>query len=552
MSSGSFQKIVPLIRVWRTTNMKVTRTALRLFLWTATTTASSSTTRGGKGISTLAFGAASIVPKKKSSSSSSSSGGAFAQQCIPYTAGNRDHSTRRCLAAAASASGGVQFPFLSTTAGFGVSQPPSSNYQNIRGGAAAAAAALSTTGSFTSLFSSSTETSPVVVDSTMETTKPTTTTTPVEIFRKDYRPLEYTVRTVSLDFSLHPGRTVVTATMTLQKNPKLGTGSGHHHNNVDDNVEPFVLDGDASAVQLLTIALNGRALTADVDYILDPTAGKLRFIGATTSQIAHGAVLTTTCQIVPETNTQLSGLYQSDGGGSMYCTQCEAMGFRRITYYPDRPDNMAVFDRVRIEADATLYPLLLSNGNLVEQGTTTVSEDGGGGDGSNENRHYAVWSDPYPKPCYLFAVVAGNLDGIADTFVTKSGRTVALRLYSEPNNVHKLHYAMSALKRSMKWDEERYGVRFFICPLLCWCDPLYFVRFGRTLISIPPSSLCLLCFSSLFLCSWSTIWICTISWPWTISTWAPWKTRVSTSLIRPTSWPIKPRRRIPILSASKP
>jgi Peptidase M1 N-terminal domain len=435
--------------------MKVTRIALRLFLWTATT-ASSTTTRGGKGISTLAFGAASIVPKK-----SSNSGGAFAQQCIPYTAGHRDHSTRRCLAAAAAASGGVQFPFLSTTAGLGVS-PLRSNYQNIRGGGAAA---LSTTGSSTSLFSS-TETSSVVVDSTMETTTTTTTTTPVEIFRKDYRPLEYTVRTVSLDFSLHPGRTVVTATMTLQKNPKLGTGSGHHHNNVDDDFEPFALDGDASAVQLLTIALNGRALTANVDYILDPMAGKLRFIGATTSQIADGAVLTTTCQIVPETNTQLSGLYQSDGG-SMYCTQCEAMGFRRITYYPDRPDNMAVFDRVRIEADATLYPLLLSNGNLVEQGTTTVSEDGGGGDGSNENRHYAVWSDPYPKPCYLFAVVAGNLDGIADTFVTKSGRTVALRLYSEPNNVHKLHYAMSALKRSMKWDEERYGVRFFSFALCC-------------------------------------------------------------------------------------
>jgi Peptidase M1 N-terminal domain len=418
--------------------MKVTRIALRLFLWTATAATS-------RGRSTLAFGAASIVPKK--SSTVGSGGFGSAQQCSAHS--SRDP-TRRCLA-----SGRVQFPFLTS----GLGSPLCSNYQSIRGGAAAA-------GSSTSLFSTE-AVSTAVVDSTMPETK--TTTTPVEIFRKDYRPLEYTVRTVSLDFSMHPGRTVVSTKMTLQRNPKLANGTNDMH------FEPFVLDGDASAVQLLDIALNGRTLTADIDYVLDPIQGQLRFTGAA-SDIADGTIIATTCQVVPETNTQLSGLYQSDG---MYCTQCEAMGFRRITYYPDRPDNMAVFDTVRIEADATLYPLLLSNGNLLEQGTIE------GGDALNENRHYAVWSDPYPKPSYLFAVVAGHLDGITDTFVTQSGRTVALRLYSEPTNVHKLHYAMSALKRSMKWDEERYGVRFCcrVCVcVLCWCDSLKCIRFGRSLL----------------------------------------------------------------------
>mmetsp|Transcript_4749 Transcript_4749/g.10709 ORF Transcript_4749/g.10709 Transcript_4749/m.10709 type:complete len:760 (+) Transcript_4749:1-2280(+) len=133
----------------------------------------------------------------------------------------------------------------------------------------------------------------------------------------------------------------------------------------------------------------------------------------------------------------------------MYCTQCEAMGFRRITYFPDRPDNMAIFGRVRIEADREDCPVLLSNGNLVEEG---VMEDG--------RRHYAVWSDPFPKPSYLFCAVAGNLASIKDGFQTASGRDVHLEVYSEKENVGKLHHAMESLKKSMKWDEEKFGLEY--------------------------------------------------------------------------------------------
>lgn len=134
----------------------------------------------------------------------------------------------------------------------------------------------------------------------------------------------------------------------------------------------------------------------------------------------------------------------------MYCTQCEALGFRRITYFPDRPDNMAMFTKVRLEADKDLYPVLLSNGNLVEQGPA-----------EKEGRHYAVWSDPFPKPSYLFAAVAGKLGSISDSYVTNpSGREVQLQIFSEPENTHKLQYAMESLKRSMKWDEDRFGLEY--------------------------------------------------------------------------------------------
>ncbi len=126
----------------------------------------------------------------------------------------------------------------------------------------------------------------------------------------------------------------------------------------------------------------------------------------------------------------------------------EAMGFRRITYYPDRPDNMAVFERIRIEAEKENYPVLLSNGNLVEQGDVT------------SDRHYAIWSDPFPKPSYLFCAVIGNLGSIQDSFTTMSGRKVHLEIFSERENVNKLGYAMESLKRSMEWDERTYGLEY--------------------------------------------------------------------------------------------
>lgn len=126
------------------------------------------------------------------------------------------------------------------------------------------------------------------------------------------------------------------------------------------------------------------------------------------------------------------------------------MGFRRITYYPDRPDNMAVFENIKIEADKDSYPVLLSNGNFVEKGDVEGSE----------GRHYAVWSDPFPKPSYLFCVVAGDLGSIKDSYTTSSGKDVHLEIFSEKENVNKLDYAMESLKRSMKWDEDKFGLEY--------------------------------------------------------------------------------------------
>jgi len=155
-------------------------------------------------------------------------------------------------------------------------------------------------------------------------------------------------------------------------------------------------------------------------------------------------VLTTTVSIAPQKNTQLSGLYKSSG---MYVTQCEAEGFRRITYFQDRPDVMAKYE-VRVEADKSKYPLLLSNGNEVSQGE------------AKDGRHWASFVDPFPKPSYLFALVAGDLGGIESSFVTSSGRTVRLALWSEYENVDQLDWAMQSLKDSMKWDEDTYGCEY--------------------------------------------------------------------------------------------
>jgi aminopeptidase N len=143
----------------------------------------------------------------------------------------------------------------------------------------------------------------------------------------------------------------------------------------------------------------------------------------------------------PTDNSQLSGLYRSSG---TYCTQCEAEGFRRITYFPDRPDVMAVYT-TRIEADIAEAPILLSNGNLTDSG-----ELPGG-------RHFAVWNDPHPKPSYLFALVGGKLGHVEDRFRTMSGRDVTLRIYVEPGKESRCGYAMDSLKRAMRWDETAFG-----------------------------------------------------------------------------------------------
>jgi len=237
------------------------------------------------------------------------------------------------------------------------------------------------------------------------------------------------VSKINMDLDIRDDETVVTSELFIEKNPGAWAPGAD-----------LVLDGDETSVALVSIELDGRALAEGEDY----TLGKGTMV---VKNPPPGSVLRTVVTIVPEENTQLSGLYKS---GPMYCTQCEAMGFRRITYYPDRPDNMAVFERIRLEADKESYPVLLANGNLVEDG-----------DSEEEGRHFATWTDPYPKPSYLFCCVAGNLGKISDSYVTNpSGRKVDLEIYSDPKDAHKLRYAMESLKNSMKWDEDTYGLEY--------------------------------------------------------------------------------------------
>jgi aminopeptidase N len=245
----------------------------------------------------------------------------------------------------------------------------------------------------------------------------TDTAQPIRL--KDYRTPDWLVETVSLDFSLHPTQTKVRATLALKPNPAASAA-------------PLVLDGDG--LTLTALKLDGTALPAE-NYVATPES-------LTIPQPPNGPfTLEIETLVDPTANTQLSGLYRTSGN---YCTQCEAEGFRRITYFPDRPDVMAVFT-TRIEADKAQAPVLLSNGNLIDAG------DLAGG------RHFAVWHDPHKKPSYLFALVGGNLAHIEDKFVTMSGRSVTLRIYVEPGKEGRCGYAMDSLKRAMRWDEQAFG-----------------------------------------------------------------------------------------------
>jgi aminopeptidase N len=236
----------------------------------------------------------------------------------------------------------------------------------------------------------------------------------------EYRPPDWLVETVDLQFNLHPTQTPVRATLKLKPNPAAGAPA------------PLTLDGDG--LTLVSLKLDGAPVAKDA-YVATPD-------GLTIAQPPHRPfTLEIETLVDPEANTQLSGLYRSSGN---YCTQCEAEGFRRITYYPDRPDVMAVFT-TRIEAGKSEAPVLLANGNLKDSG------DLPGG------RHFAVWHDPWPKPAYLFALVGGKLGHIEDGFVTVSGRKVALRIYVEPGKEDRAGYAMDSLKRSMRWDEQAFG-----------------------------------------------------------------------------------------------
>ncbi|MEC8880622.1 MAG: aminopeptidase N [Pseudomonadota bacterium] len=236
----------------------------------------------------------------------------------------------------------------------------------------------------------------------------------------DYRPPAWLVDHTRLDVDLRDGHATVTAELTVRRNPAR-----------DDRPGELVLDGEH--LELLSLSVDDRPL-GEPDYRLEE--GRLTVPG-----VPEQFTLTSKVRIHPESNTALEGLYRSNG---MYCTQCEAEGFRRITFFPDRPDVLSRFTTT-IHADRAAYPLLLSNGNPVDSG----DEEGG--------RHFATWDDPFPKPCYLFALVAGDLACLEDSFRTASGRNVALRLYAEHRDLDKLGHAMDSLKRAMAWDEQVFG-----------------------------------------------------------------------------------------------
>src|SRR5262245_46934434 len=236
----------------------------------------------------------------------------------------------------------------------------------------------------------------------------------------EYRPPDWLVDNVHMEVKLHPTQTPVRTTLKLKPNPAAGAPA------------PLQLDGDG--LTLVSLKIDGEKLSAD-RYVATPE-------NLTIAQPPAGPfTLEIETLVDPSANTQLSGLYRSSGN---YCTQCEAEGFRRITYYPDRPDVMAVFT-VRVEADKAEAPVLLANGNPKESGELP------------NGRHFAVWHDPWPKPAYLYALVGGKLGYIEDRFVTMSGREVALRIYVEPGKEARAGYAMDSLKRSMRWDELVFG-----------------------------------------------------------------------------------------------
>ena len=248
---------------------------------------------------------------------------------------------------------------------------------------------------------------------------------PKTIYLQDYQPSDYLIDTVKLDIRLHPTQTRVKSKLRIRPNPAIKQKRGF-----------LKLDGEN--LKLERIAISGKKLSSE-DYRVNKSSLTLlrRLTRAVTLEI------TTTCN--PEGNKALSGLYRSR---DIYCTQCEAQGFRRITYYLDRPDVLATFT-TRIEADAQDNPILLSNGNPIEFGAAR-----------KKGYHYAVWHDPHPKPSYLFALVGGNLTCVEDRFKTKSRRNVDLRIYVEPGKEDRCSWAMQSLKKSMRWDEKRFGLEY--------------------------------------------------------------------------------------------
>ncbi len=243
------------------------------------------------------------------------------------------------------------------------------------------------------------------------------------IYLKDYRPPAYLVETVDLHVELCPSQTRVRATLQFNANPEYSE-------------ERAELSLHGRQLELLSIRLDGRELSAH-DYRVDSE-------GLTIPVVPQRFVLETLVEINPEGNTALEGLYRAS---EIFCTQCEAQGFRKITFYPDRPDVMARFTTTLV-GDRQTSPVLLANGNLVDAGPL---EDG---------RHYARFEDPFPKPSYLFAMVAGQLTAIEDSFITMSGRKVSLQIFVEERNRYKCEHAMLSLQKAMRWDEEVFGLEY--------------------------------------------------------------------------------------------
>lgn len=238
--------------------------------------------------------------------------------------------------------------------------------------------------------------------------------THVSIRREDYRPPDWLVPEIRLEFDLDPERTRVRAVLNVERN--------------EDHDRPLRLDGDH--LRLLSVKVDGTEAAHRLDgeqLVVDLTGGR--------------ATVETEVEISPAANTKLMGLYAS---GGMLCTQCEAEGFRRITFFPDRPDVLSKYT-VRMEGDGAAFPILLSNGNRIDHGEAA------------NGRHWAVWEDPFPKPCYLFALVAGDLKANHDSFTTMSGREVDLFIWVREADLPKTQHAMDSLKLSMAWDEKVYG-----------------------------------------------------------------------------------------------
>jgi len=250
-----------------------------------------------------------------------------------------------------------------------------------------------------------------------------TSDTPKTVYLADYRPPPFLIEDVDLHFELAEDTTTVTATLGIRRNPAFAEAP-----------QDLVLDGQA--LELVCVAIDGNAIGGD-RYRLDESSLTIR-------DVPDAFSLRTQANIHPGANTSLEGLYTSSGN---FCTQCEAEGFRKITWFLDRPDVMSRYTTT-IVADRDRYPVLLSNGNPVEEGAL----DG--------NRHWVKWQDPFRKPAYLFALVAGDLACVEDRFTTRSGREVALRIYVEKHNADKCGHAMASLKKAMRWDEDVYGLEY--------------------------------------------------------------------------------------------